>query len=195
MLFIIISILLLQTVNIDCKSGHFQTTCSMSEVHKMISKIQECQKKELDNFIEQIQKDHPDHTTTIQESICNWHDTMVEQCIKPNIQDCHENEEDIERVVDTIVVSLLDNYPGSMYSLLSNCESVKELMTTNSATKKCNAHEIKLAKDDMLNCVKAQKHSWNNKLRNHRSASNLEKRFVLCFLVISNIDLSIIIKI
>ena len=188
MLFFLISILLLQTVNIDA-------TCSKSKQHRMISKIQECQNKELGNLIEQLQKRIKESTTITKEFICNWHDTMVEQCIKPNIQDCHENEEDIERVVDTIVISLLDTYPGTMYHLLSNCESVNDLMSTNSATKKCNAHEMKLASDDMLNCVKAQKNSWDNKFRNHRSASNLEKRFVLCFLVISNIHLPIIIKI
>ena len=107
---------------------------------------------------------------------------MVEQCIETNIKDCFdENEEKMQDIVDDLVIILLVKQPGLVYRLLSNCESVKELMTTNSATKKCNAHEMKLATHNMLACVKAQKTSWDNKFRNHRSASNLEKRFVLCF--------------
>ena len=166
----IISILLLQTVNIDA-------TCSKSEDHKMISKIQECQKKQIDNLIEEIEQGKD---SAIQESVCNWHDTMVGQCIKPNIKDCAaKNEKEVELIVDAMVVITLEHYEGTVYRLLSNCESVKELMTTNSATKKCNSHEMKLAKDNMLDCVKAQKNSWDNKFRNHRSASNLEKRYML----------------
>ena len=156
MLSIIISILLLQMANIDA-------ICSHSETHKVVSKIQECQKEELDNLIEQIEKGS-DSSTAIQRAICNWHDTMVEQCFETNIQDCYdENEEKMqEETLESLVLILLNKQPGLVYRLLSNCESVKVLMTTNSATKKCNAHEMKLANDNLLACAKAQKDSWDN---------------------------------
>ena len=70
---------------------------------------------------------------------------------------------------------------------MSNCKYVKNAIVRKSSraipeTEKCQSLEVRRAIDQLDICEKSQKLAWTTKLKNHRTASRLEERYIIYYI-------------
>ena len=70
---------------------------------------------------------------------------------------------------------------------MSNCKYVKDAIIRKSSraipeTEKCQSLEVRRAIDQLDICEKSQKLAWTTKLKNYRTLSTLEQRYILYIL-------------